>query len=152
MCIQNPVHAQNVQKDKARARMLVKKSKKQIENKEYDLALKSTHEAYTLIHQHTGDRNVNTAILMVEMGGIYLLKEDHDMAQQWIERGLKVQRWGLGNEHPLVGQSVALLGKVYIEQKKYDSAEQALLEAEAIFQKKYPIKHATRRGNFKLMA
>jgi len=96
---------------------------------QYQAALATAQEAFDIRRQVLGEKHVDTAVSLNQMGALYWEMADYARAMPLLQRALQIQRQQLGDRSPGTVSSRSNLAKVYAGSGKQQGAAKLLLQA-----------------------
>ncbi len=97
--------------------------------KRYDDARKKLESAIAEANKAKGFPPTNLALLIYEMGELYLVQSDFQAAEKYYQQALAIRKQHLPKDNPSTSNAEDRLGEVYTGLRQFDKAEPLLLGA-----------------------
>lgn len=93
--------------------------------------------AHSVFHQQLGETHHKTQVLCDRIIECAIARKDFGKAQHLTTEAMKARSRDWGLKHPLVANSLNMLGRIWLEQRQFDDARDVLFQAKAIYDQ-YP--------------
>jgi len=92
-------------------------------------------QALAIREQHLGTENLDTAMSLSSLAGLYSYQGKYKLAEPLVMRALSIREQCLGTEHPDTAKNLNHLAVLYFQQEKYEQAEPLYQRALSLYER-----------------